>query len=91
MFFFFFFYKDKLSKQKPNLGVLAEYRQRENEWKERVSELENTTNKQNEARASYDELKKRRLDEFMKGFTTISQKLKEMYQVKYQLINHHIY
>jgi len=73
--------EEKLSKQKPNLGVLAEYRQRENEWKERVSELENTTNKQNEARASYDELKKRRLDEFMVGFNTISQKLKEMYQV----------
>jgi len=73
--------EEKLSKQKPNLGVLAEYRQRENEWKERVSELESTTNKQNEARASYDELKKRRLDEFMVGFTTISQKLKEMYQM----------
>jgi len=73
--------EEKLSKQKPNLGVLAEYRQRENEWKERVSELENTTNKQNEARASYDELKKRRLDEFMVGFNTISQKLKEMYQM----------
>jgi len=73
--------EDKLSKQKPNLGVLVEYRQRENEWKERVSELESTTNKQNEARATYDELKKRRLDEFMVGFTTISQKLKEMYQV----------
>ncbi|ORX56484.1 RecF/RecN/SMC protein [Piromyces finnis] len=73
--------EEKLSNQKPNLGVLAEYRQRENEWKERISELENTTNKQNEARISYDELKKRRLDEFMVGFNTISQKLKEMYQM----------
>jgi structural maintenance of chromosome 4 len=35
-----------------------------------------------EAKAKFEGLRKRRLDEFMKGFHTISQHLKEMYQVK---------
>jgi len=32
-------------------------------------------------KAAHDALSKQRLDEFMNGFTTISLKLKEMYQV----------
>lgn len=32
-------------------------------------------------RRAYDDMKKRRLDDFMAGFTVISMKLKEMYQM----------
>ena len=34
-----------------------------------------------QVRRGYEELRKRRLDEFMSGFNTISLKLKEMYQM----------
>lgn len=37
--------------------------------------------KRDDAKTNYDDLRKRRLDEFMAGFTLISQKLKEMYQM----------
>ncbi len=32
--------------------------------------------------AAYDDLRKKRLEDFMAGFTQITQKLKEMYQVR---------
>lgn len=43
--------------------------------------MEIFTLRRDEAKKRYDDLRKRRLDEFMAGFTAISQKLKEMYQV----------
>ena len=39
------------------------------------------TEERDATRASYDELRKKRLDEFMAGFDVISLKLKEMYQM----------
>ena len=39
------------------------------------------TEERDETRARYDELRKRRLDEFMTGFNVISLRLKEMYQM----------
>lgn len=47
----------------------------------RAQEAEDTTNQRDTQKQHYDQLRKQRLDEFMAGFTAISFKLKEMYQV----------
>jgi hypothetical protein len=72
---------EKLQKAKPNLGVLKEYKKREEEWTRRAQEAEDTTKQRDAQKQHYDQLRKQRLDEFMAGFTAISFKLKEMYQV----------
>jgi len=72
---------ENLQKAKPNLGVLKEYRKREDEWTKRAQEAEDTTKQRDAQKQHYDQLRKQRLDEFMAGFTAISFKLKEMYQM----------
>ena len=47
----------------------------------RVAELDQITDIRNEQRRLHDDLRKRRLDEFMAGFTVITTRLKEMYQM----------
>ncbi|ORZ17904.1 RecF/RecN/SMC [Absidia repens] len=66
---------------KPNLSVLEEYRRREEEYKDRATDLESITKKRDQVKYEADDLRKKRLDEFMQGFNIISQKLKEMYQM----------
>ena len=73
---------EKLQKAKPNLGVLKEYRKREEEWNKRIQDAEETTKQRDAQKQHYDQLRKQRLDEFMAGFTAISFKLKEMYQAR---------
>lgn len=72
---------EKLEIAKPNLDVLEEYQTRERDFNNKKADLDEMTRLRDEVKTVYDELRKRRLDEFMKGFTIISQKLKEMYQV----------
>jgi structural maintenance of chromosome 4 len=72
---------EKLKNAKPNLSVLKEYRKREEEFLKRAKDLEEITNLRDEQKQKYDGLRKQRLDEFMAGFSLISMKLKEMYQV----------
>lgn len=62
--------------------MLEEYRRREEEYLERAKDLEEITLQRDGVKREYDDLRKRRLDEFMAGFNVISQKLKEMYQVR---------
>ena len=47
----------------------------------RLAELDSITSERDEARKRFEELRKERLDKFMTGFSTITYKLKEMYQV----------
>jgi len=61
--------------------VLKEYRKREEEFLKRAKDLEEITNLRDEQKQKYDGLRKLRLDEFMAGFSLISMKLKEMYQM----------
>ena len=49
--------------------------------KGRQAELEDVTLRRNKMRKGYEFLRKSRLAEFMAGFTVISNKLKEMYQM----------
>lgn len=48
----------------------------------RLEELDAITGERDEARRRFEELRKQRLDQFMTGFSTITYKLKEMYQVR---------
>ncbi|KAG0252496.1 hypothetical protein BG011_006944 [Mortierella polycephala] len=73
--------EQELSASKPNLTVLDEYKKREEEYLARAKDLEDITARREEAKKAYDELRKRRLDEFMAGFQIISLRLKEMYQM----------
>ncbi|KAJ6586845.1 RecF/RecN/SMC [Mycena vulgaris] len=72
---------EKLKKMKPNLEVLSEYKEREKQFFDRAKDLELTTQQRDAEKQKYDGLRKRRLDEFMAGFSLISLKLKEMYQM----------
>jgi len=64
--------------------VLKEYKQREQEFFNRAKDLDEITAQRDAQKATYDGLRKQRLDEFMAGFNLISLKLKEMYQVRHR-------
>ncbi|CAG8434869.1 763_t:CDS:10 [Diversispora eburnea] len=72
---------EKVQNANPNLNVLTEYKRCEDEYLSRVKDLEEITTLRDECKGEYDDLRKTRLEEFMHGFTQISQKLKEMYQM----------
>ena len=63
------------------MRALQEWRKREAEHVKRARDLETVTKARDEMKEKHDNLRKKRLEEFMSGFNTISSKLKEMYQV----------
>jgi structural maintenance of chromosome 4 len=68
-------------KTTPNLTAIKEFKEKEVVYNNRVAELDKSTEIRNNAQKTYDELRKTRLDKFMKGFSTITMKLKEIYQM----------
>ena len=72
---------DKLGRANPNLTVLTEWKKRMDEVLNRFSEVQAVTQQRDDMKKHHDDLRKKRLDEFMTGFSAISLKLKEMYQV----------
>ncbi|KAF9225187.1 RecF/RecN/SMC protein [Gyrodon lividus] len=72
---------EKLKSAKPNLAVLKDYKKREEEFLRRAKDLDQITDARDAQKQKYDGLRKQRLDEFMAGFSLISLKLKEMYQM----------
>ncbi|CAG8544867.1 13952_t:CDS:10, partial [Acaulospora colombiana] len=72
---------EKIQNANPNLNVLTEYKRCEEEYLSRAKDLEEITRMRDGCKKEYDDLRKLRLEEFMHGFTLISQKLKEMYQM----------
>uniref|UniRef100_A0A2P2HWI0 Structural maintenance of chromosomes protein n=1 Tax=Hirondellea gigas TaxID=1518452 RepID=A0A2P2HWI0_9CRUS len=73
--------EDQLAQCRPNLAVIQEYRKKEEIYLQRVSELDDITSSRDDQRKHHDNLRKQRLNEFMAGFSIISNKLKEMYQM----------
>ncbi|KZT43906.1 RecF/RecN/SMC protein, partial [Sistotremastrum suecicum HHB10207 ss-3] len=73
--------EEQVQNAKPDLSVLKEYRKREADFLKRAKQLEDVTKARDVQKQTYDDLRKRRLDEFMVGFNTISSRLKEMYQM----------
>ncbi|KAG8836353.1 hypothetical protein FRC17_005639 [Serendipita sp. 399] len=74
-------YEERVRTAKPNMDVLKQYRKREKEFLARAQDLDAVTAKRDACKKEYDDLRKKRLDEFMFGFNMISSKLKEMYQM----------
>ena len=70
-----------LSKMKPNMGAIEEFKRKEREYLARVQDLEAITKERDNCRKTLEDLRKKRLDEFMAGFSTITLRLKEMYQM----------
>jgi len=66
---------------KPNMGAIKEYKKKDQEYTSRMKELETVTEARDTARKKFDDLRKQRLNEFMAGFSVITMKLKEMYQM----------
>ncbi|KAJ2803472.1 Structural maintenance of chromosomes protein 4 [Coemansia guatemalensis] len=71
----------RLQRTRPNLSVLTEYSRRAREFRKRMGELDDITTTRDRAQRELDDLRTRRLEEFMAGFNVISYKLKEMYQM----------
>ena len=74
----------------PNMSAIAEYKQKEEQYLQRAKELDDATNSRDAARKEFDDLRKQRLDCFMAGFSVITTKLKEMYQVSTALLIVHV-
>ncbi|KAH7138178.1 condensin subunit Cut3 [Dendryphion nanum] len=64
-----------------DLTVLAEYRKRVEEHAARSSDLTQAVKERDDARERCNELRRMRLEGFMEGFSLISMRLKEMYQM----------
>ena len=66
---------------KPNFSSLERWFQKDREYTKRSQELAQISQTRDSKRLEYDSLKGRRLQEFMDGFTEITMKLKEIYQM----------
>ncbi|OMP85967.1 Structural maintenance of chromosomes protein 4 [Diplodia seriata] len=73
--------EDKTQNVQVELGVLGEYRRRVEEHAARSADLATAVAERDAAKKRCDELRRLRLEGFMEGFSTISLRLKEMYQM----------
>ncbi|KAJ2767954.1 Structural maintenance of chromosomes protein 4, partial [Coemansia nantahalensis] len=58
----------RLQRTRPNLSVLTEYARRAREFRKRMGELDEITSQRDGAQHNLDDLRTRRLEEFMAGF-----------------------
>ncbi|CAD0049230.1 unnamed protein product [Aureobasidium pullulans] len=72
---------EESTSQAVELSVLAEYRRRVSEHSSRMSDLNEALTGRDSAKKRLDDLRRMRLEGFMEGFSTISMRLKEMYQM----------
>ena len=63
------------------MAVLVEYQKHVEDYQKRSKDLEEAVQSRDSTKQRVDDLRKRRLEELMKGFSAISLKLKEMYRV----------
>ena len=73
--------EEKTQNVNVELGVLAEYRRRVEEYTSRSKDLQSAVTQRDTAKKRCDDLRKLRLEGFMTGFSLISLRLKEMYQM----------
>ena len=73
--------KETIDQLKPNTDSISEYYTKQKTFAGRVKELDEITEERDTERTAYEELRRRRLDEFMEAFTKVTLKLKEMYQM----------
>jgi structural maintenance of chromosome 4 len=72
---------EERTSQHVELSVLAEYRRRVSEHTSRLEDLNAALAARDSAKKRTDDLRRLRLEGFMEGFSTISLRLKEMYQM----------
>jgi structural maintenance of chromosome 4 len=70
-----------LAEMKPDMGAIEQWTEKDREYSARAVEVDGVTGERDAVRKTHDDLRKKRLDEFMAGFNTITMKLKEMYQM----------
>ena len=63
------------------INIVIIFHHQEEQYLKRVGELDQITEMRDQQRRLHEDLRKQRLDEFMAGFSTITNKLKEMYQM----------
>ncbi|CAO1602812.1 Structural maintenance of chromosomes protein 4 [Xanthoria calcicola] len=73
--------EEKTQNNNVDLGVLAEYRRRVEEYTARFGDLQSAVSGRDTAKKRCDDLRRLRLEGFMQGFSLISLRLKEMYQM----------
>jgi structural maintenance of chromosome 4 len=73
--------EEKTQNVSVELGVLAEYRRRVEEHAARNADLQTAVAQRDAVKKRCDDLRRLRLEGFMEGFSTISLRLKEMYQM----------
>lgn len=66
---------------KVDIEILKEYGSKKSEFESRRHDLNSAVQERDSIKVYCEELKRKRLDEFMEGFNTISMSLKEMYQM----------
>lgn len=73
--------KKKLPMEVPNMQLIAEYKEKDALYLQRAADLEKITTERNRIRDIYEIARRRKIQEFLAGFTIITDKLKEMYQM----------
>ncbi|KAL8872002.1 MAG: hypothetical protein Q9174_002288 [Haloplaca sp. 1 TL-2023] len=73
--------EEKTQNNNVDLAVLAEYRRRVEEYTARFGDLQSAVSGRDTAKRRCDDLRRLRLEGFMQGFSLISLRLKEMYQM----------
>ncbi|KAI0023301.1 condensin complex component SMC4 [Xylariomycetidae sp. FL0641] len=73
--------EEKTQNVNVDVSVLSEYRRRVEEHAARSSDLASAVQQRDTAKKRCDDLRRLRLEGFMEGFSTISLRLKEMYQM----------
>ncbi|GJD07759.1 Structural maintenance of chromosomes protein 4 [Galdieria sulphuraria] len=73
--------QEEMKKLNPDMTAIMTYQVKETEYNKLVTELDTISNQRDTLRRNYDSLRKERLETFMKGFSIISKKLKELYQM----------
>ena len=73
--------KQRLPEEIPNMQIIKDYQIKEAAYLKRASDLEEITAERNKLRDTHETARRRRCEEFLAGFTIITGKLKEMYQM----------
>jgi len=69
-----------LKKMKPNMSAVEEYKKKDALFVQRSNELREVTEKRDEYKKQFEDVRSQRMEEFKTGFTIITRKLKEMYR-----------
>ncbi|XP_054714087.1 structural maintenance of chromosomes protein 4-like [Uloborus diversus] len=73
--------QEKIKNMNPDLTAIAEYKRKEELYRQKLEDLEQTNAERDRYKQFYEQLRKHRLEEFLKGFSIISLKVKELYQM----------